>query len=552
MVSKRRDVIETIRKMHLLAQSAIKAAPNLYPMTVALTQRVSKPETWFSDTIESWQKAFDASLMESAKPARGDEIPAIRHRIWLTNPAKPSFPKERFLNLAAEQIQSEDGEWQNIFWTNSYEVEIYIKGFFAARGLTGQLMRMESFAQHSVYPKLEALVSNKRFVLAADLLRMLVVNRMGGLYTDLGITVSPDIRAAILSSRYTLILAENGFCQSSLFASGPRSDLTELMLAVATVPEAMPRDVVRMSPHLTAMEEVNIFAGPMLTALALLFLADDDRIFVVTGSEGMVNWESTASWYGEETKFGNGVILNSEPLFVTEDTYRAHESRVSSDFFSSVGGSAIALKLEILMFLYPYFFKNPTKTCEVFYYQESDKALAWHNYSYFYHFILRKYRNHGAKLLEVGIGTNYEDVPSSMGPTGVPGASLRGWREFLGDGHVFGADVDRRILFSSRSIDTFFVDQCDAHTIGQMWERIGQPLDVVVDDGLHEFSANLRFFENSKDHVKPGGIFILEDVAYHEIPMWRDYILNAGREGCIVKIPNGANDRDNCLVFFPF
>lgn len=552
MVSKRRIVIETVRKMHLHAKSAMQSAPNMYPMTSALARRVNKPAAWFSQTVESWQTAFDASLMENAKPPRGDEIPAIRHRIWLTDPANPSFPKEQFLSSAAEQIRSENGEWHNVFWTNADDVEYYVKGFFASKGLTVQIARADAFAQHIVYPKLVALIDDKRFVLAADLLRMLVVNRMGGLYTDLGIRVSADIRAAILSSRYTLILAENGFFQSSLFASGPRSDLTELMLAVAAVPEAMPRDIVRMSQHITAMDEVNIFAGPMLTALALLFLADDERVFVVTGWDGLVDWESTASWYGDETKFGNGVILNSDPLFVSEEAYRTRDDLAKENFFASRGNTALGLKIEILMSLYPYFIANPTRTCEILYYQESDKALAWHNYSYFYHFILRKYKNQLAKLLEVGIGTNFEDTPSSMGATGVPGASLRGWREFLVDGHVYGADVDRRILFTSRSIDTFYVDQRDAGAIVQMWDQIGQPLEIVIDDGLHEYNANLNFFENSKAHVKPGGIFVLEDVAYHEIPLWRDYLTKSEREGYIIKIPNNANDRDNCLIFFPF
>jgi len=34
----------------------------------------------------------------------------------------------------------------------------------------------------------------------------------------------------------------------------------------------------------------------------------------------------------------------------------------------------------------------------------------------------------------------------------------------------------------------------------------------MIDDGLHEFHANTTFMESSLHMLKPGGVFIVEDI----------------------------------------
>jgi len=36
--------------------------------------------------------------------------------------------------------------------------------------------------------------------------------------------------------------------------------------------------------------------------------------------------------------------------------------------------------------------------------------------------------------------------------------------------------------------------------------------DVIIDDGLHEYHANISFFENSIFKLKKGGYYIVEDL----------------------------------------
>ncbi len=171
-----------------------------------------------------------------------------------------------------------------------------------------------------------------------------------------------------------------------------------------------------------------------------------------------------------------------------------------------------------------------TELCKIMTQCGSDKG-AWHNYTTLYYPLLSGLREKSVRLFELGLGTNNEDVRSSMGANGVPGASLRGWRQFFPGASIFGADIDRRILFEEERIKTFHCDQTDAESIRALWANpeLSADFDVIIEDGLHTFPANKTFFENSVHKLRPGGFFIIEDLDEaaladygRQIAMWRE------------------------------
>ena len=83
-------------------------------------------------------------------------------------------------------------------------------------------------------------------------------------------------------------------------------------------------------------------------------------------------------------------------------------------------------------------------------------------YTDIYHILFGTIRDDAKKIFECGIGTNNEDVQSNMTANGVPGASLRGWRDYFWNAQIYGADIDERILFEEDRIKTYHVDQ-DSH-----------------------------------------------------------------------------------------
>jgi SAM-dependent methyltransferase len=148
----------------------------------------------------------------------------------------------------------------------------------------------------------------------------------------------------------------------------------------------------------------------------------------------------------------------------------------------------------------------------------SDKA-SHHDYHKVYGPIFARIGNVEA-LCEVGLGTNNEDVVSNMTHAGSPGASLRAFRDFLPQARVFGADIDKRVLFSEDRIETFFVDQTDPATFEAL--PLGDArLDLVIDDGLHAPAANITVLNFAVEALRPGGWIVIEDTIEAALPVWQ-------------------------------
>ena len=172
-----------------------------------------------------------------------------------------------------------------------------------------------------------------------------------------------------------------------------------------------------------------------------------------------------------------------------------------------------------------------------------------HNYSSYYSEIFFHRKNDVKNFLEIGIGTNNTSLISNMGEDGVPLASLRAWRAYFKNANIYGADIDKNILNNEEKISTFYVDQRDPKSIKQLFNNIGNvEFDVILEDGLHKYEANICFFENSIDYLEKNGIYIIEDVNYKDQTKFIKYFQNKNYNFSIVDIYHKKNIYNNCLV----
>ena len=147
----------------------------------------------------------------------------------------------------------------------------------------------------------------------------------------------------------------------------------------------------------------------------------------------------------------------------------------------------------------------------------SDKGKT-HNYHIIYNYIFRNLglSNH-LSILEIGLGTNDPVLVSTMGANGKPGASVKSFKEFLPNSNIYGADIDKKILFNENRITTSYIDQLDYTT----FKNLNQiKYDVIIDDGLHSIGANLNVLIFALQNLKINGWIIIEDIAKAQIENW--------------------------------
>ena len=148
----------------------------------------------------------------------------------------------------------------------------------------------------------------------------------------------------------------------------------------------------------------------------------------------------------------------------------------------------------------------------------SDKANT-HNYYILYDFIIKQLGGSNEKLniLEIGLGTNNPSLVSTMGVHGKPGASIKAFKKYLPNSHIYGADIDKNILFNDDRITTSFVDQLDIDTFNNLNNT---KYDLIIDDGLHSIGANLNTLIFALENIKNNGWIVIEDIAKHQLENW--------------------------------
>ena len=106
--------------------------------------------------------------------------------------------------------------------------------------------------------------------------------------------------------------------------------------------------------------------------------------------------------------------------------------------------------------------KDSDKIKKLFDYYGSDKSTV-HNYHLIYSSIFSN-KNKVKKILEIGLGTGNLNIVSNMGSNARPGASLKAFKDFFKYAQIYGADIDKKILFKENRISDLNSTSCKNET----------------------------------------------------------------------------------------
>jgi len=129
---------------------------------------------------------------------------------------------------------------------------------------------------------------------------------------------------------------------------------------------------------------------------------------------------------------------------------------------------------------------------------EGPGIWKWLHYFEIYHRHLSRFIGQSPSIVEVGVYS---------------GGSLGMWQQYFGDGaRIHGVDIQPECrAYESPAINIHIGDQGDRE-FWRSFRNLVPPVDILIDDGGHKLEQQIVTLEEMLPHLKPGGVFICEDV----------------------------------------
>ncbi|SCL59341.1 hypothetical protein GA0070604_4030 [Micromonospora eburnea] len=132
----------------------------------------------------------------------------------------------------------------------------------------------------------------------------------------------------------------------------------------------------------------------------------------------------------------------------------------------------------------------------------SDKwGARW--YARQYETFFRRFRDQPIRILEIGIG-GFDEAHRG-------GASLEMWKRYFPRALVYGIDIEDKRFLETQRLRTFRGNQADPEFLATVLQQTGE-LDIVIDDGSHFCSDQIKSFELLFPRLATGGLYVIEDM----------------------------------------
>ena len=157
----------------------------------------------------------------------------------------------------------------------------------------------------------------------------------------------------------------------------------------------------------------------------------------------------------------------------------------------------------------------------------------WDHYFDIYHTYFKKFRKSGQHIhmLEVGVSE---------------GGSIEMWRDYFGPDRctIYGIDITpscKRMETMYPNVKIFIGDQSNKDFLKSVINQI-PPLDIILDDGGHTMTQQIVTFETMYSHIKPGGVYMCEDL---HTSYWNEFGGGFKRAGTFIEYIKDYIDKLN-------
>ena len=130
--------------------------------------------------------------------------------------------------------------------------------------------------------------------------------------------------------------------------------------------------------------------------------------------------------------------------------------------------------------------------------KEGNGIWKWRHYFDVYDRHFKKFVGTDVSILEIGVYS---------------GGSLEMWRDYFGPkARIYGVDIEEACTVYNRDgVEILIGDQGDPNFWQEFKKRV-PTLDIAIDDGSHDPEHMVLTLEELLPHVRPGGVYLCEDV----------------------------------------
>ncbi len=185
----------TLSDAQALTKSQKDFDGNLITLAVCMAkdEQIEDPLRIFQKRAELYARHGFNQWLNSPVALQTPRIPLLTHRFWLTNPQKPCELPDKYIEWArlSANVMPESEGWQHILWIPHRDVlpgtfkkisqtQIQIREIFTDATCT-QLKDLSDFECRAEF---ETAFKTCKFGMASDIIRLAVVEQLGGSYDD--------------------------------------------------------------------------------------------------------------------------------------------------------------------------------------------------------------------------------------------------------------------------------------------------------------------------------------------------------------------------------
>ena len=496
-----------LREQELIVDGFLAKPGPTQPFLQRLYEVLNLPPDEYSHFVKQRQARFAASLSGSQLgQLRADTIPPITHRIWLTSIAHPHQPPPDYLAYYIQSIARLPHAAQHLFWTNSPDVAIAVGEQAATAGLRDLEVMSTAFFDEPIMQRVALLIEARKFVLATDIMKFIVLERYGGIYSDLGVLYDDHVFDLVQLADYAFIVSPSRFFQTSFVACAAHAIVTRIFLGIMHSPGSFDPTYASPDHEPTSIGEVNMFAGVGMTACAMLFMPQESYAFMVPAQSRYLQCQSQQSWYGEKPKFGNALIQNSAPTLITRQQFAEADELFRKHVRIFGHWPLLAAQLRVFVPLHDSLDVR----------KGIPSGIGASSCHYAYRLILGRLLGSVRTILHIDTSSSDANGPE---PTGDRDPRSAAWKN------------------SFPRATVVILNQASAAWLGEPGDSVEQQLfDLIIDDGERGFSLNRTLADAFSRYATSGEALVIENVSDHDLRAWEDYLAQGGLAGATVAI----------------